>query len=347
MRDTAIVACVLAVLLLVVGAAAYFALVVADRTLQQEDMANLSDQQVSSELTDLRLSTPDLSELAYVSNESLEGPRFEDISIGAIRYGQMKDGKLTPTTRQVEARAVWQSSAVVVERPLSAEFEFAGADAGWTLSVYTLSPMEAEPLRPLNMYELEDDVVPMLRLHDAALGEAFADAHVALSGDLSMEGGTVKAVLTKTIDDQARECIMNLNVSWSTTRGWLIDVASVTSQEGTTSAEAAAEGQAPITPELVADEGGQGKEWRLTCHEGDLVALTGTLTQRDGIFVLETSITHVTMQGRTWSLSRFVVTGPSARLNERLHSEVTVTGYLTAGYVLDDAPLSLAMTALS
>lgn len=345
LRDVAIVACVLATLILVVGAAAYFAFVMTDHTLQQEDLANLSESEVRADLTELRLSPPDLSGFAYVSDAALDGPRFESMSIGAIRYGTVKDGQLDPTTRTVTCEARWQNASVLVKRPVSAEFEFVSAAEGWKLSIYTLGETTASPLRPLNMYDLEEDVVPLLRLHDAALGAAFADAHVALTSDLTVDGGTVRAVLTKDAGGEVRECTVNLTVSWSDTQGWQIEVASVTGP-------ATLEGLAPVEEEAVAPEPDANAvdgvaELSLACHVGDLVALGGTLSQRDGVFMLETAPIEVSMAGRSWLLDRFVVTGPSEQLTARLRTEVTVEGYLTVGNVLADAPLSLAVKSLS
>ncbi len=344
LRDAAIVICVIAALLLVVGAAAYFAFVVADHTLQQEDLANLTETEVRNDLRDLQLSEPDLSAYAYVSGGSLDGPRFDAVNIGSIRYGNMKDGQMTATTRTVTCEALWQNSYVSAMRPLTAEFEFVNAAEGWKLSIYTLGTMKVTPLRPLNVYDLEEDVVPLLRLYDATLGDAYVDAHVALSSDLTVEGGTVKAVLSKTIDGKPMECTVDLTVTWSDEHGWVPEVTSVSAEpvEGT---PPSAEGEA-LVPEPLTEEEGGAAEQRLVCHPGDLVSLSGTLVQRDGIFMLETAPTEVTMAGRSWVLDRFVVTGPSSQLTERLRKSVVVNGYVTAAYVLPETPLSLAVKTL-
>lgn len=345
LRDAIIVICVLVALILVVGAAAYFAFVTADRTLQQENLANLTESEVRSDLQELHLSAPDLSGYAYVPSESLDGPRFDQMSIGTIHYGSMKDGRLTATTRTVTCDAKWQNSYVSVVRPLTAEFEFVSATEGWKLSIYTLGDAQATPLRPMNVYDLEGDAIPLLRLYDAALGDAYADAHVALSADLTTEGGTVKAVLSDEVDGQPMECTMSLKVSWSNDHGWEAEVADVSAQP-VENAPRTADEQA-VSAEPVAEGEATAAEQRLVCHAGDLVSLGGILTQRNGIFVLETVPTEVTMAGRSWVLDRFVVTGPSGRLTESLLDEVTANGYLTVGYALPEAPLSLAVKSLS
>lgn len=342
LRDAAIVVCVLIALVLVVGAAAYFAFVMTDHTLQQEDLANLTDSEVRADLADLRLSDPDLSSYAYVSNEVLDGPRFGSIDIGAIRYGGMKDGRLMPTTREVTCQALWQNSYASVVRPLTAEFEFVSADEGWKLVIYTLGDMRVTPLRPMNVYDLEEDVVPLLRLYDPVLGDAYLDAHVALTSDLTVEGGTVRAVLTKASEEGPMECTVELSVSWASDHGWAVEVTEATSQPEVGALRKAEE-------EALAPEPSRGDmaTQSLTCHTGDLVKLTGTLVQSDGVFVLETALTEVNMAGRSWTLDRFAVTGPSARLTESLRKKVEASGYLTVGYALPDAPLSLAVKTLS
>lgn len=342
LRDAAIVGSVILALLLVVGIAASFVFFFANNTLKQEDMAGLSESKVYADLEALDISAPDLSNLAYVSSDGLTGPHFESIEVGSIRYGSAKDGRVTPSTRTVTANAIWDSPSLNVLRPLTAEFEFVGGDEGWRLTIHTLGEMTVTPQRPLNVYDLEDDIPSLLRMYDPALGETYADAHIQMDANLWNTGGTVKATLSKTVDGSPMECVMNLVVSWSNSRGWVVEVTSVTAQSS--GAVISSSDQQALSPQPAE---GDSKAQELYCHEGDLVSLVGTLAQQDGIFVLETRPTAVHMSGRTWNIGRFVVTGSSARLTENLGKVVTLRGYVTAAYVLDDAPLSVAMTAVS
>lgn len=341
-RDAAIVGSVILALVLVVGIAASFVFFMTNNTLKQEDMAGLSESKVYADLEALRIPAPDLSGYAYVSDEGLVGPHFEDIEIGSIRYGSAKDGRVTPSTRRVTAEAVWHSAALEVRRSLTADFEFVGGDESWRLVIHVLGELSATPLRPMNVYDLEGDIPALLRMYDPVLGEAYADAQIRLESDLGNDGGTVKATLTKALDAASEECVMNLTVSWSSTRGWIVEVASVTALSS--GSVAMPSDQDAISPQ---PEEGDGAGQELYCHEGDLIVLTGALVQQDGVFVLQTSPTTVHMGGRTWNVERFVVTGSGSKLAENLGKDVTVRGYLTAAYVFEDAPLSIAMTSIS
>ena len=318
LRDAAIVGSVILALVLVVGAAASFVFFLAGNTLKQEDMAGLSESKVYADLEALNISTPNLSGYAYVPTGGLIGPQFDNIEVGSIRYGSAKDGYVGASTRMVTA------------------------DAGWRLTIHTLGETSATPLRPLNVYDLEDDVPSLLRMYDPTLGETYADAHVQLDANLWNTGGTVKATLSKTVDEAPMECVMDLVVSWSNSHGWIVEVADVTAQSG--GSVASSPEQDALSPEPVE---GDSKAQVLYCHEGDLVSLVGTLTQKDGVFILQTRPTAVHMSGRTWNVERFVVTGSSAQLTENLEKVVTVRGYMTAAYVFDDAPLSVAMISVS
>lgn len=343
LRDAAIVGSVILALLLVVGIGASLMFFMTGSTLKQEDMAGLSESKVYADLEALGIPTPDLSGFAYVSSEGLSGPQFDDIDIGSIHYGSAKDGRTTPSTRKVTADAEWSNASVQVKRPLTAEFEFGGAEEGWRLSIYTLGEVHATPQRALNVYDLEGDVIPLLRLYDPALGEEFADALIRLDSNLWKTGGTVKATLTKTVEGEQKECVVTFAVSWSDERGWVVEVASVNGQASGTPPQGESTSATAPEPMPNGEDGAQ----ILYCHEGDLVAITGELALKDGVFVLETPLTTVQMSGRTWTVERFVVTGPTTRLNESVGKNLTVNGYITAAYALDEAPLSLAMVSLS
>lgn len=343
LRDAAIVGSVILALLLVVGIAASFMFFMAGNTLKQEDMAGLSESKVYADLEALNIPTPDLSRYAYISDEALGRPHFDDIDVGSIRYGSVKDGRTTPSTRMVTADAEWSNASIQVKRPLTIEFEFASAEEGWQLSIYTLGDAQATPQRALNVYDLEDDIIPLLRLYDPALGETYADARVQFDSNLWKTGGTVKATLSKTVDGTPMECVVNLVVSWSNERGWVVEIASVNAQSS--GSIASSSDQSAITPEPLPN--GEDGAQILYCHEGDLVAVSGALTQEDGIFVLETPLVTVQMSGRAWTVERFVVTGSSTRLTENVGKGITIRGYITAAYALEDAPLSVAMVSIS
>lgn len=343
LRDAAIVGSVILTLLIVVGIAASFMFFFAGTTLKQEDMAGLSESEVYADLQALDIPTPDLSSYAYISDAALSGPQFDDIDIGSIHYGSMKDGRATPSTRKVTADAEWSNASLQVKRPLTAEFEFAGAEEGWRLSIYTLGETHVTPQRALNVYDIEGDIIPLLRLYDPALGDMYADAHIQLDSNLWKTGGTVKATLSKTIDGTPSECIVNLAVSWSDERGWVIEVASVNGEARNSAASSSS--PSAIAPEPLPN--GEDGAQILYCHEGDLVSITGELSQKDGLFVLDTSFITVQMSGRTWTVERFVVTGSSARLKDNVGKRLTVDGYITAAYALSEAPLSVAMVSLS
>ena len=93
------------------------------RSLTEERLSSLSETEATAALSSAQLQAPDLSQYAYVSTEGLQGPRFEDVTVGDIvmrtslfdsLLSQDDDGNPAEgafsSYRVVSAFATWRSS---------------------------------------------------------------------------------------------------------------------------------------------------------------------------------------------------------------------------------------------
>ncbi len=331
-----------------------------DRSLTEERLSSLSETEATAALSSAQLQAPDLSQYAYVSTEGLQGPRFEDVTVGDIvmrtslfdsLLSQDDDGNPAEgafsSYRVVSAFATWRSSYIEVKRFVVQRFVFDTEANGWQTTTSELGAPEVTPVRAPNVRSFQDEVVALLRLHNSRLGEQFADAHVSVEDTgLTVDGGTFMALLEKDGPAGAATCRVDFAVEWSDVHGWIVTVESV---EATGAAGlAAASAPAAIAPQpLTATDDPDEPELLLACHEGDLVRLTGTLQLRENQFVLETGPMQVRMAGRTYQVSAFVVNAPNMALSESIGKELTLEGYISAANAFEDAPLSVMLSSVA
>lgn len=353
----------LAILVGVVALAAvcaWFAFDAIDRSLTEERLSSLSEAEAVAALSEAHLEPPDLSQYAYVSTEGLQGPRFEDVTVGEIVMrtslfdsllsqddaGEPSEGAFS-SYRVVSAFATWRSNYVEVRRFVVQRFVFDSDSNAWQTTTSELGAPEVTPVRAPNVRSFQGEVSALLRLHNSRLGEQFADAHVAVEDTgLTAEGGTFVAVLEKDGSAGVATCRVTFAVEWSDVHGWIVTVQDV---EATGAAGlAAVESPPAIAPQpLTSTDDPNEPSLLLACHEGDLVRLTGTLQLRENQFVLETGPMQVQMAGRTYTVSAFVVNAPNMALSESIGKELTLEGYISAANAFADAPLSVMLSSLS
>lgn len=344
---------------LLAAVCAWFAFDAIDRSITEERLSSLSETEAVAALSEAQLQPPDLSQFAYVSSEGLQGPRFEDVTIGEIVLRSSlfeslldrEDGAMASdgfsSYRVVSAFATWRSNYVEVRRFVVQRFVFDTERNAWESTTSELGAAEVTPVRAPNVRAFQDDVVALLRFHNSRLGEQFADAHVTVEDTgLTAEGGTFEALLEKQSTSGLASCRITFAVAWSEVHGWIVTVESVDASG--TAGLADAEAAVAITPQpLTATDDPGEPTLLLACHEGDLVRLTGRLELREDQFVLSTEAMRVQMAGRTYVVQGFVVNAPNKALSDRLGQDLTLEGYISAANAFEDAPLSIMLSSVA
>lgn len=345
---------------LLAAVCAWFAFDAIDRSLTEERLSSLSESQALASLSEAHLEAPDLSQYAYVSADGLQGPRFDDLTIGDIVLrSSLFDGLLVREDEQgdevppdsfgsyrvVSAFANWRSNYIEVRRFVVQRFVFDTDRNAWETTTSELGAPTVTPVRAPNVRVFQDDVIPLLRLHNSRLGELFADARVTVEDTgLTAEGGTFEAQLEKGGAYGSVTCRVTFAVEWSEVHGWIVTVASVDAPD-TAGLSAAQIDEAAISPQpLTATDDPDEPTLLLSCHEGDLVRLTGRLELREDQFVLRTGAMRVQMGGRAYVVGAFVVNAPNGSLSDRIGQDVTLEGYISAANAFEDAPLSLMLS---
>lgn len=197
----------------------------------QTQRVALADNRVEAAFNELALEMPDISRFAYVSQDSLIGPKFSDIVIGEpVNLGVSGQTVVQCTAT---ATATYKNKGVEITVPVTLPFEYSETSETWIPGEVTYGEQTATPLTPAAAGDIMDNLSAILAAHDATYSEAMAGASVVkTSTDLTTDGGPLTVTLSKqaqtqvdgkTVNEQ-RTSVVTLNVSWSNNEGWHVSV---------------------------------------------------------------------------------------------------------------------------
>jgi len=197
----------------------------------QTQRVALADNRVEAAFNELALEMPDISRFAYVSQDSLIGPKFSDIAIGEpVNLGVSGQTVVQCTAT---ATATYKNKGVEITMPVTLPFEYSETSETWIPGEATCGEQTATPLTPAAAGDIMDNLNAILAAHDATYSEAMAGASVVkTSTDLTTDGGPLTVTLSKqaqtqvdgkTVNEQ-RTSVVTLNVSWSNNEGWHVSV---------------------------------------------------------------------------------------------------------------------------
>ena len=167
----------------------------------QTQRVALADNRVEAAFNELALEMPDISRFAYVSQDSLIGPKFSDIAIGEpVNLGVSGQTVVQCTAT---ATATYKNKGVEITMPVTLPFEYSETSETWIPGEATCGEQTATPLTPAAAGDIMDNLNAILAAHDATYSEAMAGASVVkTSTDLTTDGGPLTVTLSKQAQTQ-------------------------------------------------------------------------------------------------------------------------------------------------
>ncbi len=315
-----VVVCIIAIALVVISVA-FQPADISDQP-AETDTVDLSEETVLTSLNNTDIPAPDLSSYAYVDTEDLTGPRFENISIGE----PFIDGATQQTYRVATVTATYQNNSITASTTLLQRFIYDENTASWTGGDISQGALTVEPTAPLSTSIIEENLPTLLENYDASLAKQFEDCSVILWPSLSTEGGTVRAMLSKTEENETLTCTASINVSWINGKGWDINIDSVTDVETSTINENATD---------------------TDFEEDSTVELTGTIEMRDEIVLLRTFEDvqiNIDDENEPLSTDLFELILNDASLSVTPDEIVTIQGTMTESDALEDVAVAINVT---
>lgn len=292
-----------------------------DSSLQQKQTVALSEQTALTSLNSAQVPAPDLTAFALVDGSNLIGPRFESIVVGEIEH------QGDEAYRDVTATASYRNGNISVTAPVTQRFVYDDAAVSWVGGEVEMQTPQVTPLRAPSTYAIGEALPTLLASYDADLAQRFAEGSTSFETSLDETGGVAIATLSKRDGSQLFECEVTLEVTWSDTSGWQINVKSVGDVRKTALEESVG---SPVAT--------------LTCSEGDLVELSGTLAMQGDKTVLKTDALLVNVGARSAVVNRFELSA-SALDDVDAGQRVTVQGRIgTSG--TESSPFTLEVTSI-
>ncbi len=239
----------------------------------------LTQQRVDVAFDRMELPAPDLSSFAYVDTASFIGPRFEGIEVGDVQ--KHISGSREIYSQKVTATALYTNKSVKVTVPISFEFTYDDANDTWEQGAVTEEGCTVEPVAPPSATAIADNIDTLLGAYDSQLASDFEGASSTVVSQLTAEGGTMEVNLLKSRQEETATMTVTCKVEWSDEAGWVPVVVATSTPK--------------ITDKSVMS--------KLTCDEGALVRLQGTLAKEgDGYLLRLDGPMRLTMDGRSWDL---------------------------------------------
>ncbi len=162
----------------------------------------LSDARVAAAFDEATVTVPDIAQYAYVSQDALIGPKFSDIAVDeAVSLGASGN---QVTERTATATAAFRNKGVAIAVPVAIPFEYSFENETWVPGELSQEAAVATPVAAPSASVILADMDAILADYDATYYEAMAGATVAkTSSDLTTEGGTITADLTRIIREDA------------------------------------------------------------------------------------------------------------------------------------------------
>lgn len=316
-----------------IAALAYFAVTTAfhmiDSSLEQKQMTALSERTALANLNSAGLSTPDLSAFAHIETGNLIGPRIEGVEVGELT--QASDASGEQTQRTVVATAAYRNNSVEIAVPLTQLYRYDDKAGSWAPDPVEVGAPSVTPLRGPSTYALEQALPELLSAHSPDVAQQFEGSNVSIDSSMTEKGGLAIATLSKEQNRKLSECEATINASWSATQGWQLTITSV--------------GKVATSDVANSTNGVGDPTMSLTCNDGDLVELDGTIESVNGTAVLRTSETiQVSLGGKRYVVNRFCLTSTDSSRTLSEGSRVTLQGRITATGTIENAPLSVEIT---
>lgn len=259
-----------------------------EKTGESDQRVPLSDARVLAAFDEVTMDAPDISQYAYVPQDALIGPKFDNIEVKEPANLGTAGNQLV--TCEATATAVFKNKGIEVSIPVTLPFEYSDAGETWVPGELMKGESTAVPLASANASDILANLNDILAANDPTYGEAMADASVVkTTSDLTIDGGPITAELSKTVETETdggknselRTSTVMLNVAWSNTEGWLVTVADAgqidTQNNMIPGSTAASVDPASGDPESIGN-----------VKFGDSVTLAGTLQAVEGVDALST-----------------------------------------------------------
>lgn len=169
-----------------------------------------------------------LSNFNYVVTEDLEETTFESISVGEVQQNESTKQIYSDAT----AQAKFKNEYIEAVAQLSVRMVYNKDNSTWSGEQVQVGDAKGEPLGPPDMEAIEGNIMNILRTYDSDLASTFADSEIKVDAAVSEAGGDAVFTLTKPQEGaDPLNCTVNLKISWSDTRGWLVNIESVEGYE--------------------------------------------------------------------------------------------------------------------
>lgn len=199
---------------------------------QETQRVPLSDARVIAAFDEVAMEAPDISQYAYVSQDALIGPKFSDIVVNEpVDLGGAANQIVECTAT---ATATFKNKGIEIAIPVTLPFDYSPEGETWVPGELTQGEATATPLASASASEIVANLNAILTENDPTYGEAMADATIVkTTADLTIDGGPIAVELSKTGESEAdgkkyselRTCAVELAVTWSNDKGWLVTVA--------------------------------------------------------------------------------------------------------------------------
>ncbi len=315
----------------------------------------LSEERVQSNLEAIEMTAPDVSRYSFISStENLVGPRFSDVVIGDAET--LGSGASAKTMRTATALATFRNKSVVVTVPVSLSYEFDPEKETWIQGELVTGQQTAQSISAPNAAAIVADLPTMLNQSYPDVANLFVDAATKTTPNLTAEGGSIAVGLTKETEVEGKKYFNSvdvlINVVWNEDYGWEPSIASVgevvsTLVDGETEEPEEAE-EVEGDEEVVVNNSGR-DHYALTCTNGDLVELPGTIVSVNGTLQLRLDyLLTLSMDGATWDLNDIGISFSREDGGESLvGSHVTVMGTLSTSYASGGAPVGIRAESVS
>jgi hypothetical protein len=238
---------------------------------------SLSESRINEGLEAANLATPELSQFAYVTQDQLIGPKFQDITVEEpVNLGTSQNKVIEST---VKANAIFKNKGVEITVPVTLAFQYDYANETWVPQTIETGQMTGKPLASASVTAITNNLNEILAAGDATYGETMKDATIVkTNSNLTVDGGTLSIELSKSEEKEdksveIRTSTVELLVSWSDTDGWQVTVSNYGEIETTidyTNSSTTTVEKASQDPEDVGD-----------LNYGDTMTAAGTLVSLD------------------------------------------------------------------
>lgn len=349
-----IVACIVAVLVLIATLLLVF-LKPFGLFEEQLDVDRPSMTQVEEAYNNATMPEPNLSSFAYVNDSGLEKKGLDGFNAEEVKYS--KDNGRQEAYCEATAEAKYENQSVSVTQTLSMRMDYDKKNEQWTAGSVRETAVAASPESAPDIEAIVADFPNILQSYNSQLAQLYSGAQVSQISTLTAKGGSATFTLTKAnADGTSLTCTANAEITWSDTKGWVVQIVSVDGDiaapeppaqetpspeesQGESSGEAATpEATNPPASDQPSSGGSGQPTMQLVCWSGDLVEVPGTIQfDNSGRVLLKTDdIIKVIFDDTVFITTYFEILGTSSFQNGQHR---VIRGAISATGTLSQAPL--------